>query len=342
MSVAAEFLEETVDSPVAHVDVATAMDEVHRLYYRRLVALCTPRVRDRGLAEDVAQETLFRAARAWSSFDQSRPAWPWLKVIATRLCLDSVRAKGNEYAVAELPETADLHSGELDGVLDRMVMHQALARLPERQRQALELRYLNGLERDDAAADMGMDVNAFDQLLWRARTKIAHELRDERIGGLVILLAPFRWLRDRLKAVKHGLSTSGAAMAVTLPLVAAGSFAVVAGSGVFSNGVADTSSLTKVTQQSFQSATAPKATPVKAHAPAARTRPAKPALELTAGHGPVQGHVKVQQTPLTAGRSEEHRFSVVTPMGTVSLGGDTNHDPGEGPVCKVTPQLCAP
>ena len=47
-----------------------------------------------------------------------------------------------------------------------------VAPLSERQREALRLRYVEGLEVAEIARRLGIEPNACDQLLWRARDKL--------------------------------------------------------------------------------------------------------------------------------------------------------------------------
>ena len=60
----------------------------------------------------------------------------------------------------------------------------ANARLPERQREALALRELEGLSYDEIADLMGMNRNSVAQLISRARIRLRAELRGEALGSV--------------------------------------------------------------------------------------------------------------------------------------------------------------
>src|SRR3954447_13125356 len=93
------------DAAIARLNLAGNTDGfeiLYRRYYPRLVRVCARHVRDDHLAEDLAQETLLRALRCVAGYDTSRPMWPWLKTIATRLCYDHTGRAGREVVVDSL------------------------------------------------------------------------------------------------------------------------------------------------------------------------------------------------------------------------------------------------
>ena len=57
---------------------------------------------------------------------------------------------------------------------------EALARLPDRQRQAVILRHLEGLANPDIAAIMEIGVEAVESLTARGKRTLAASLRDRR------------------------------------------------------------------------------------------------------------------------------------------------------------------
>lgn len=186
------------------------LEALHIEFYDRLVRLCTQRLRDHCLAEDVAHDTILRARRFWNSKDVERPTWPWLKTIAIRLCLDAGRDRSRELFPGTIPEQADAID-RTERLLDKLTIRSAMASLPERQRLALQLRYLDDRDRDSSAEALGINVNAFDQLLNRARLRLARLLDPTGSAGpLAGILVPVRWLRRRLHtAWPHRWAASG-------------------------------------------------------------------------------------------------------------------------------------
>jgi RNA polymerase sigma-70 factor (ECF subfamily) len=108
-------------------------------------------VRDRALAEEVTQEAFVEVWRQAARFDPARGGVRgWAVTIARRRAVDrvrseqsrSVRQRREAMAIAVAPD------GPADTViasLDRERTRKALTALSERQRQALELAYFDGL-----------------------------------------------------------------------------------------------------------------------------------------------------------------------------------------------------
>lgn len=106
-----------------------------------------------GLAEDAAQETFLRFVRARSRYRERGRARAYLVTIARNVCADMARDRASSWA--ELPEelSGGGDPGEAD---DRRDLASALARLPRAQREALELRYGEGLTVGEVGAVLGM------------------------------------------------------------------------------------------------------------------------------------------------------------------------------------------
>jgi RNA polymerase sigma-70 factor, ECF subfamily len=156
---------------IARSDSAAVREMVARKL-PRLMALATRILGDRMEAEDVAQEAFLRIWRQAGRWETGRARFDtWLYGVALNLCRDKLRRRREVYA-AELPETADpgpLPDGGLhDGDTTRTV-ESALAMLPQRQREAIVLQYFEELSNIEAAAVMGISVEALESLLARAR-----------------------------------------------------------------------------------------------------------------------------------------------------------------------------
>lgn len=199
-----------------------AFAELYRRYYPRLVRLCLRRTGDAYLAEDIAQETLLRALRYLSGFDTSRPMWPWLKTIATRIAYQHAQQTSRERCSDIDQEDPEAYAVEspCHRIDDQLVLSAALDRVPTRQRAALVMRYVDDWSTADSARFAGMTVPAFEQLLFRARRRLGAEYRRlteiRRPGTLGLLPLSFATLRrlrltarTRLDAMGLGTSAAG-------------------------------------------------------------------------------------------------------------------------------------
>lgn len=141
---------------------------------------------DRAEAEDLAQEAmlrLWRAAPGWRPGEAKITTW--LYRVVTNLATDRLRARGRRGTLAldDAPEPADETPGAEAQLIeaDRMgALHRALAALPDRQREAVVLRHLEGLPNPEIAAILGVGVEAVESLTARAKRALAAALGGQR------------------------------------------------------------------------------------------------------------------------------------------------------------------
>jgi RNA polymerase sigma-70 factor, ECF subfamily len=116
-------------------------------------------------AEDVTGETFARAVRYRDSYDPSKGApVDWLIGIARRCIHDALT---DQWAVADPPDAAAPGDLEEDTV-DRVALWQAVARLPERDRELIALRYGADLSAAQIASHLELSTNAVEVALHRA------------------------------------------------------------------------------------------------------------------------------------------------------------------------------
>src|SRR5262245_61892416 len=70
-----------------------AFEELVRRWTPRILAVCHARVGRAGMAEDMAQESLLRGFRSLKTLAEPAKFGAWLQGIATRTCLDWLKAK---------------------------------------------------------------------------------------------------------------------------------------------------------------------------------------------------------------------------------------------------------
>lgn len=170
-----------------------AFDELYRRYYTRLVAFCARRVNDQHAAEELAQEAFARALRAMPRFAGERRFYPWLTVIAHRLCIDHHRQASRVEPVPEPdPGCVDADHEALYAAVDHHHLGLALARLAPRHREILELREDRGWSYQEIATSLDVPMTTVEALLHRARRALRREYLavagDDRGGRLGLAL----------------------------------------------------------------------------------------------------------------------------------------------------------
>jgi RNA polymerase sigma-70 factor (ECF subfamily) len=158
-------------------------------YANEVLGLCGAMVRDRGAAEDLAQDVFGNAFRALPSFRADASARTWLLAIAKNRCIDHLRAKKRDAFPAsdgpeidEHPDDAPLPS---DLLAHRADVEEALAELSEGDRALVVLRFRHGLEHEELADVFGLKQGAVRMRLSRALARMREVLearmhRDEK------------------------------------------------------------------------------------------------------------------------------------------------------------------
>ncbi|WP_417231552.1 RNA polymerase sigma factor [Brevundimonas sp.] len=158
----------------------------------RMLALAQRMLGDAVEAEDVAQEAMVRAWRQAPRWTPGKAKFDtWLHRVALNLCYDRLRRR-REIPTDTLPERADDSVAPDRGLMaveTGLRVDAALARLPDRQREAIVLCHYQELTNIEAAALMTVSVDALESLLARGRRALRQALAD---------LAP-EGVRDRIE-----------------------------------------------------------------------------------------------------------------------------------------------
>ncbi|WP_164876025.1 RNA polymerase sigma factor [Falsirhodobacter deserti] len=158
---------------------------------RALTLRLTPRVlgfaarmlSDRAEAEDVTQEAMLRLWRIAAEWRQGEAkVTTWLYRVTSNLCTDRLRRRRG-IALDDAPDVADAAPGVEASLIEGQRMRaldDALALLPERQRQAVVLRHIEGLPNPEIARIMEIGVEAVESLTARGKRALAALLAGQR------------------------------------------------------------------------------------------------------------------------------------------------------------------
>ena len=152
--------------------MAGGIEDLFRAHWPLVLGYLARRTGSAILAEELAQETFYRATRAFLGWRGGSPA-AWLLAIARNVLVDEARRGQRLVPLTEtLAEPAS--AGEA-----RVAVSETLARLPDTQRRLLELVYVDGYTHAEVAAMTGTTAGAIKTAVWRARESFRQLYREE-------------------------------------------------------------------------------------------------------------------------------------------------------------------
>lgn len=161
-----------------------AFTELVRRHQRRLWAVALRTMRNPEDAADALQDAMISAYRNAGSFRGDSQVSTWLYRVVVNACLDRLR-RAKVRAAVPLPEY-DLASpsDEHARTEARLVLHDALAKLPEHQRAAIVLVDLHELSVAEAAEALGIAEGTVKSRCSRGRAMLAEILRGGNQSAL--------------------------------------------------------------------------------------------------------------------------------------------------------------
>ena len=181
------------DLPLAESDEAVrlrrrepaALAAVVARYQHRLYRYLFRLVRQTPLADDLYQQTWLNVVRRIGTYDGRSKFDTWLFAIAHNAAMDFLRRSANE----SLDEATMAHAGSADGFTQAMaaertaILEDALANLPAVYREALTLRFEEGMKLEEIAEVTCVPLSTAKSRVQRAletlRQRMAPKWRKE-------------------------------------------------------------------------------------------------------------------------------------------------------------------
>ena len=325
-------------------------DRFYRTYHPRLLAYLRQRFGALD-ADEIASETMARALEQFWSLHRRANPMPWLLVVARHVGADLCRARtvcapSSDDLFVELPNMRErCPDDQVIGREQARMVGQTMRRLSAADRRLMSLRLMDEMSHEEIATVLGTTTPAARQQYRRARARFLTCF--SALGGELRAVVPFPvlvalWQRCR-RASSGVLSAAPGAvqMAGLVGTLAVGSF----GAALLPFSMHEARPVSSA------------GVPVPQLASTAFVQndldgPAKPVgrfggglvdspLGVAAAAGPATGSAQVSRKPFAPGRTESHRVTIPTPVGTVYVEGDGSNSAGLRVVCMVPGVDCS-
>lgn len=187
----AELVEHALTGGAAGAEDAYA--ELLARYERPVFTLVLRMVRDRTLAEDLAQDAFVKAFSKLASYDPSRKFSSWLFKVAHNTTIDHLRRRDVDTVSIDEPmgdgedgpvrQMEDEEAETPDAAAERADLSRALTRavgrLRPEYREVVSLRYQAGLEYAEIVEATGFPLGTVKTYLHRARKELAELMAAE-------------------------------------------------------------------------------------------------------------------------------------------------------------------
>jgi RNA polymerase sigma-70 factor (ECF subfamily) len=163
-----------------------AFDEIVRRYTSRMINVAYQMTGDSELAQDIAQETFYRAYRSAATYKQIAKFSTWLYTIAINLCRNELRRRKHKfYSLEEMAERDEESSVRIDiedesakpdreveqRELGKLIM-KAIDTLPEKFKQPIVLRDVEGLSYEETGKILNLPEGTVKSRINRARQRV--------------------------------------------------------------------------------------------------------------------------------------------------------------------------
>jgi len=167
-----------------------SMEGLVSRYYLPAVRAAYLILQDRGLAEDVVQNSFLCLSDTIRQFDPARSFGPWFMRCVVNAAINTSRRENRLVSLDQLEETADFSAEswlkeqaggpveQIEAAEKRQAIWQALARLSPKQRAAVVMRYYLELSENEMADELDCPKSSLKWWLYSARIRLRDLLQS--------------------------------------------------------------------------------------------------------------------------------------------------------------------
>ena len=171
----------------------SAFDLLVLKYQSRVIAISTKYVKDIQLAEDIAQESFFKAYKSIDSFREESAFYTWLYRITANTAINYLSSKKRKSELLEADvsnregesiDIFDIPGGESpEDILNanslREDIFKNMSNLPEEIRTAVTLREFEGLSYEEIAEILGCPLGTVRSRIFRGRELLQQTILEQ-------------------------------------------------------------------------------------------------------------------------------------------------------------------
>jgi RNA polymerase sigma-70 factor (ECF subfamily) len=150
-------------------------------------------VREKGMVDDLVQESFIKAFTSLSSYSSDYAFSTWLYKIATNHTIDYLRKKklstfsidqpppgSDDARTYELPDTTYRPDRHVMADQRRELIQEAIDALPPKYHRVIVLRHQEELSYDEIASELDLPLGTVKAHIFRARALLYRHLREKR------------------------------------------------------------------------------------------------------------------------------------------------------------------
>ena len=158
------------------MELENSFEKIYRTYFMEVYSYVMTLVKNPEQAQEITQETFYRAIKGKNSYRGDSDECTWLCAIAKNLCMDSFRKRReNAMLDEETPASVDLEKMMMDKAASLQI-HQILHSMEEPYKEVFSLRVFGELSFQTIGQIFGKTDNWARVTYHRARLKIQEKL----------------------------------------------------------------------------------------------------------------------------------------------------------------------